>query len=73
MTDDGIRWANVAVHGVDVERVDPPTRLRCLFCPKGERKRITHALMSNGLAMASGCEWHAYQQLRKMRQKGSST
>ncbi|MCZ6870580.1 MAG: hypothetical protein O7G84_13845 [Gammaproteobacteria bacterium] len=66
---DEIRWANVAVHGVAIERVSPPVRLRCLWCPKGARKRITHALMCNGLAMASGCEWHAYQELRRMQQK----
>lgn len=69
--DDESRWASAAVHGVEVERVD--TRLRCLSCPKGARKRVTHALMSNGLAMASGCEWHAYKLLRSMRQERLDT
>lgn len=59
------RWANTDVHGVSMARI--VTRKRCLLCPKGARKRITHAIVSNGFTMASGCEWHAYGQFRAMR------
>ncbi len=56
-------WADTDVHGVYVQRVR--SRRRCLSCPKAARKRVTHNLMSNGLCMADGCEWHVYQMQRK--------
>ena len=57
-----IKWANVEIHGLGVRRHQ--SRRRCGFCAKGARKRVTHALVSNGLVMGEGCEWHAYRELR---------
>ena len=34
------------------------SRKRCPWCPTGQRKRVTHTGMANGVALTSGCEWH---------------
>lgn len=33
-------------------------RRRCPWCPDGQTKRSTHVGMANGVALATGCEWH---------------
>lgn len=54
-------WASIAVHGRYIRKLAKPPRKRCRSCPKGQRQRVTHQLLSNGVVMAEGCEFHVYQ------------
>lgn len=51
-------WGSAGEHALTVE----PRKLRtfCRDCPKRTR-RETHVVLANGVALASGCEFHAHQ------------
>ena len=62
-------WGSAEHHDLTVRRLDKPLLKRCLSCPTGKRKRITHAVLANGVCLASGCEFHAYKHARAMRKE----
>jgi hypothetical protein len=47
------QWGSIAHHRLYLQPADRKSRRRC-FC--GCRKRATHLLMANGVAMSMGCE-----------------
>jgi hypothetical protein len=61
-------WGSQSVHGLDVVRVK--SRYRCLWCPKGQRKPVTHQARANGVTLAQGCEWHLMRHVRRERVAG---
>lgn len=65
---DAVAWGSQCVHGLDVVRIK--SRCRCLWCPTGQRKRVTHAAQANGVTLAQGCEWHLVQHVRRERLAG---
>lgn len=62
MTGDWGKHGSAARHDLYTKRVQ--SLKRCCRCPKGARKRVTHTVCANGLALAQGCEWHAHTIMR---------
>lgn len=66
-TDGWGRHGSVADHALYIQAV-PKRRNGWRLCRCGCRKRETHAVMANGVAMALGCELHARRWKREVEQ-----
>ena len=64
-TDGWGRHGSIADHALYVQAL-PRQRKGWCMCRCGCRKRATHAVMANGVAMASGCELRAHRTKRKL-------
>lgn len=61
--------ASAFEHAMYVEPVQ--SRRRCRH--DGCRKRITHNAMANGIALSSGCEFHAHQHAKEANDARSAS
>lgn len=64
-TDEWGRWGSATEHSMYVEPVNFGRRWRLCRC--GCRKRVTHAVFANGVALANGCELSIHRFIRKLK------
>lgn len=59
-----VTWGSSDHHRCESVRLDRPERSLCPYCPRAQRRRVTHHMRANGVSLAGGCEWHVAKMAR---------
>ena len=60
-----LAWGSAEHHALTVEEINIPKRNRRM-CLCGCRKKVTHNVKANGIALSEGCELQAWRNRRKL-------